>query len=54
MPLICADAVTAIIMPWTPLPEIPRGQWRGPLEYERDRCQRPECRKLAWQHRAVL
>lgn len=52
MSLYCADGGIAEITPWTPLPELNRGEWRRP-DLERDRCQREVCRKLAWQHWTV-
>lgn len=53
MPLYCDDGALAEITPWVPLPPLERGQKRGPLEPERDRCQRATCRKVAWQHWTV-
>lgn len=50
MSLYCNDGERAEITPWVPLPPLARGENRGPLEPERDRCQRTVCRRLAWQH----
>lgn len=51
MNLRCDDGAAAQITPWVPIADAERKRRRmEPLEYERDRCQRPECRKVAWQH----
>lgn len=52
MALICPDGGRSAITPWVPLPALTRGEKRGPLEHERDRCQR--CGRMAWQHMAQL
>lgn len=49
MSLYCRDGQIAQITPWTPLPPLARGEQRGPLEPERDRCQ--HCGETAVFHR---
>lgn len=53
MSLFCDDGSPAEITQWIPLPALSRGEKRGPLEPERDRCQRDACRRVAWQHWTV-
>lgn len=50
MPLWCDDGEVAVIPPWTPLPEVKRGEPPRMPDPERNRCQRAGCRKVEWQH----
>lgn len=49
MSLYCDDGEIADITPWTPMPKLKPNEYRPP-DPERDRCQRPGCRKVEWQH----
>jgi hypothetical protein len=52
--LFCDDGSPAEITPHVPVPPLAKGETRPRiLEPERDRCQRPTCRKVAWQHWTV-
>lgn len=54
MSLFCDDGSPAEITPHVPVPPLAKGETRPRiLEPERDRCQRPTCRKVAWQHWTV-
>lgn len=53
MPLYCDDGDHADITPWTPMPEVKRGDPPPAHDPERDRCRRSQCRRLAWQHWTV-
>jgi hypothetical protein len=51
MGLYCDDGAIAEITPHVSVPPLAKGETRPRiLEPERDRCQRPTCRKVAWQH----
>lgn len=54
MSLYCDDGAPAEITLHVPVPPVAKGESRPRiLETERDRCQRPTCRKVAWQHWTV-